>query len=97
MITDQQWQKLEPLLEAQNAVVMDVGNPGPTIGPASQGVWVLRTGARWRDLPQQYSSGSTCWRRLQDGKSEGRGPAALGRTFLAVLPQQKKGLGHEKN
>lgn len=26
---------------------------------------ILRTGARWRDIPEKYPSGSTCWRRLQ--------------------------------
>ena len=28
-------------------------------------IWVLRTGARWRDMPPQYPSGVTCWRRLR--------------------------------
>ncbi|WP_157729809.1 transposase [Bacterioplanes sanyensis] len=26
-------------------------------------LWVLRSGARWRD-PEHYPSPSTCWRRL---------------------------------
>ena len=29
-------------------------------------LWVLRSGARWRDLPREYPSASTCWRRLQE-------------------------------
>jgi len=26
----------------------------------------LKTGARWRDLPRELPSASTCWRRLRD-------------------------------
>jgi transposase len=28
-------------------------------------LWVLRTGARWKDLPACFPSPSTCWRRFQ--------------------------------
>ncbi|HMW71858.1 MAG TPA: IS5 family transposase [Cellvibrionaceae bacterium] len=28
-------------------------------------LWILRSGARWKDLPAHYPSPSTCWRRLQ--------------------------------
>ena len=34
-------------------------------------LWVLRTGARWRDLPAGYPSGVTCWRRLRRWEDEG--------------------------
>jgi transposase len=34
-------------------------------------LWVLRTGARWRDLPAEYPSGATCWRRLRQWEDEG--------------------------
>ncbi len=33
-------------------------------------LWVLRSGARWRDLPERYPSDSTCWRRLRDWEQE---------------------------
>jgi len=29
-------------------------------------LWLLRTGARWQDIPVDLPSGSTCWRRLQE-------------------------------
>jgi transposase len=34
-------------------------------------LWVLRTGARWRDLPPQYPSPATCWRRLRRWEEQG--------------------------
>jgi transposase len=34
-------------------------------------LWLLRTGARWRDIPIDLPSGSTCWRRLQEWAGEG--------------------------
>jgi len=33
-------------------------------------LWLLRTGARWRDIPVDLPSGSTCWRRLRDWAGE---------------------------
>ena len=34
-------------------------------------LWVLRTGAWWRDLPEEYPDGSTCWRRLRMWEEQG--------------------------
>jgi len=31
---------------------------------------MLRSGARWRDLPERFPSPSTCWRRLVDWETE---------------------------
>ncbi len=31
---------------------------------------MLRTGARWQDIPVDLPSGSTCWRRLRDWSGE---------------------------
>jgi transposase len=33
-------------------------------------LWLLRTGARWQDIPVDLPSGSTCWRRLQEWASD---------------------------
>lgn len=40
----------------------------PTIDPRPclEGIlWVLRTGARWKDLPSEFPSYCTCWRRFR--------------------------------
>ena len=34
-------------------------------------LWVLRSGARWKDLPPKYGSRSTCHRRLQEWQNQG--------------------------
>jgi transposase len=34
-------------------------------------LWLLRTGARWQDIPVDLPSGSTCWRRLREWASGG--------------------------
>ena len=34
-------------------------------------LWVLRTGAPWRDLPEKYPSYQTCHRRFQQWSSDG--------------------------
>lgn len=35
-------------------------------------LWVLRTGARWRDLPEEYGvSPATCWRCLHRWEEDG--------------------------
>ena len=47
-------------------------------------LWVLRTGAPWRDLPNRLPSGSTCRRRLA-AWHEGGHLGAMWAAFLARL------------
>jgi len=86
-VTDEQWAKIEPLL--------------PKYRPSSKGgrqrrsnrevfegiAWVLRSGARWKDLPRAYPSPSTCWRRLQEWEEQGVW-LRIWRTFLSDLDEQ---------
>ena len=30
----------------------------------------MRSGTRWRDMPERFPSGVTCWRRLRDWEEE---------------------------
>lgn len=34
-------------------------------------LWVLHSGARWKDLPERYPSPTTCWRRLKEWTESG--------------------------
>ena len=47
-------------------------------------LWVLKTGARWRDLPAEYPSPSTCWRRLKRWDEDGTW-LRIWRAFIAEL------------
>jgi transposase len=49
-------------------------------------LWILRSGARWQDLPEEFPSPSTCWRRLRDWEGQGVW-LTIWRAFLAELNQ----------
>lgn len=46
-------------------------------------LWVLRTGARWQDMPNEYGARSTCHHRLQQWQAEG----VWERIWLAFLAE----------
>jgi hypothetical protein len=52
-------------------------------------LWVLHSGARWRDLPREYGSPSTCHRRLQEWQDQGIWEH-IWLTFLGALDRQGK-------
>ena len=70
-LTDEQWSKIEPLLPPPRR--SRKGGPIPTPSrPCFEGIlWVLRSGARWKDLPREYPSYSTCRRRLIEWEESG--------------------------
>lgn len=64
-LTDAMWEKIAPHLPvlARHA---KGGRPWTADRDCLEGIlWVLRSGARWQDLPERYPSPSTCWRRLR--------------------------------
>ena len=64
-LTDAHWAEIEPLLPRMPRTVRG-GRPWASQRSVVDGIlWVLKTGARWRDLPAEYPSPSTCWRRLK--------------------------------
>jgi transposase len=65
LLKDDQWLKLDPLLPTMPPGKKG-GRPWRNNRQVLEGIlWVLKTGARWRDLPERYPSPSTCWRRLK--------------------------------
>jgi hypothetical protein len=68
MLRDDQWKKIEPLLPKAKPM----GRPCASNRAVFEGIlWVLRNGARWRDLPANFPSGVTCWRRLRQWEERG--------------------------
>jgi len=68
-LTNEQWQKLEPLLPPQKP---HTGRPNNDHRTVVNGIlWVLRTGAPWRDLPERYGSWPTVSSRFQRWRQAG--------------------------
>lgn len=61
-IKDEQWGFIEPIIQ-ESEPPKKVGRPTHSFRDIFEGiVWVLRTGARWKDLPKEYPSYQTCHR-----------------------------------
>lgn len=86
LLSDKQWEKIEPHLPKMSSK----GRPWCDNREVLEGIlWVLKTGARWRDLPKEYPSPSTCWRRLRLWEDEELW-LKIWRIFLADLDAQGK-------
>src|SRR3954453_8411092 len=70
VLTDKQWALIAPHLP-QHPPSPKGGRPRAGDRECLEGIlWLLRTGARWQDIPGDLPSGSTCWRRLQEWATE---------------------------
>jgi len=69
-LTDAQWAKIEPLLPKFKPSRKGGRRPADSRRVFEGILWVLRSGARWKDLPSEYPSPSTCWRRLRDWEEQ---------------------------
>ena len=63
-LTDAQWKLIEPILRPQRRSD-DRGRPWQdTRAVLNEVLWVLGTGAQWRELPNKYPPHQTCHRRF---------------------------------
>ena len=89
LLTDAQWEKIRPLLPPRPRRPRG-GRPRADDRKVLEGIlWVLRSGARWQDLPQEFPSPSTCWRRLRDWEEQ-EVWLTLWRAFLAELNERQQ-------
>ena len=64
-LTDEQWGLISDLFKDPPPSPLG-GRPRASSRECFEAVvWVLRTGARWRDLPKHFPSHPTCWRRMK--------------------------------
>ena len=68
-LTDKQWERLEPLLPPQKP---KTGRPNLDHRQVINGIlWILRTGAPWRDLPERYGKWATVSSRFYRWRNAG--------------------------
>jgi transposase len=70
LLTDEQWEKVRrfiPKVEHPKG-----GRPRTDDRSCFEGIlWVLKSIARWKDLPERFPFPSTCWRRLVEWDEAG--------------------------
>ena len=66
-ITDEQWKRISSYLPSSRSGPGRQGRPAVAPRDVLNGIlWILRTGAPWKDLAERYPPRSTCHRRFQD-------------------------------
>jgi len=70
-LTDEQWRKIKRHIPKKSGGKKG-GRPRADDRLVFEGIlWILKTGARWKDLPDRYPHPSTCWRRLREWYEDG--------------------------
>jgi transposase len=71
-LTDKQWTRLEPIILQSVCKKDSRGRKPRDPREVLNGIlWVLRTGAPWKDLPDRYPPHQTCHRRFQQWTKAG--------------------------
>jgi transposase len=85
-LTDEQWERIAPLLPAQKP---KTGRPNNDHRQIVKGIlWVLKSGAPWRDLPERYGKVGTISSRFYRGV-----PAGIWQRVLDALRSQADASG----
>jgi transposase len=86
-LTNAQWERLRPLLPSQKP---RIGRPAIDHRRILNGMlWILRTGAPWRDLPERYGPWRTVASRFYRWQKAG-----VFQQILDTLQQQADATGH---
>ena len=89
MLTDKQWSQIEPHLPKQKKNKKG-GRPLADNRKVFEGIlWVLWTGSPWGQMPEEYASPATCWRRLKRWQEQGIFQK-LWKKFLSQLNKKDK-------
>jgi transposase len=80
-LTDEKWERLRPLLPPQQP---KIGRPAKDHRTVVNGIlWIDRTGAPWRDLPERYGKWTTVASRFLRWQKAG-----IWQRILATLQEQ---------
>jgi transposase len=86
-LNDEQWAIISDLF-ADPPPDPRGGRPRAPARHCLEGIlWVLTSGARWKDLPAEFPSYVTCWRRFAEWSADGVWDEAWGR-LIARLDEQ---------
>ncbi len=89
LLSDAQWEKVRPLLPPAGNRARG-GRPCREDRKVLEGIlWILRSGARWQDMPEEFPSPTTCWRRLRQWEQQGIW-LKIWRAFLAELNERQQ-------
>jgi transposase len=82
-LSDEQWSLISSLFPVAQRDPRG-GRPRADARQCLEGIlWVLRSGARWKDLPRSFPSYVTCWRRFVEWSMSG----LWDRAWLRLLSQ----------
>ena len=71
-LTNEQWKLIEAIIVSSTPSKDPRGRPARDPREVLNGIlWILRTGAPWKDLPQRYPPYQTCHRRFQQWVRQG--------------------------
>ena len=71
-LTDKQWEKVKDLIPRPLVRADGRGRPWRERRSVLEGIlWILRTGAPWKDLPERFPPYQTCHRRFQQWQEQG--------------------------
>jgi transposase/quinol monooxygenase YgiN len=85
-LTDAQWEQLRAVLPPANRE----GRPRANNRRTLEGIlYVLRTGCRWHDLPREYGSPVTCWRRFSQWEADGTWERIWAILFASLTTPEK--------
>ena len=65
-LTDEQWNLIANLFPKPGPRPKGGRPPVPTRACFEGILWMLRSGARWKDIPRHFPSAATCWRRHKE-------------------------------
>ena len=88
-LPDEQWAIINPLIPEPPRRADRRGRPWREAREGLNGIlWILRSGARWQDLPERFPPYQTCHRRFQHWVRDG-----TLRRVLAVLAEDLRARG----